>query len=1070
MLFKPFKPPSFKQSCQPDHEPSSSNNEPPTKRRRVSENFVDKNQLNQSLQKGRDEVKISSQYLQQAVRPRTPLDPVSNLPEGCKPAPNPDGAVKAYYAVLYRKLTNKKHKTWDGDGFLTVRDGLAVLQDVSGREMARTAFDNPLLPGSTLCMGGKDVEVDTVITKGEYADRICSSKSTTTGKRTASAQATTSAQPPLRRETHENLHANSTAATNAAQKSSKRPDKYQASNPSAIASATAFKNPLKDSTVIRQIPGEKLLPRHDPDAPNALVMRRPRTVPPGKQVVDVVLDPLLTKSLRPHQREGVAFLYECVMGIRDFGGEGCILADEMGLGKTLQTISLLWTLLKQNPFGDGEPVIKKALIVCPVTLIVNWQKEFRKWLGNERIGVFVADGKKTRLTDFTMGKSYSVMIIGYERLRTVAEDLTKGPGIDIVIADEGHRLKTVQNKSAQAIQSLNTPRRVILSGTPIQNDLSEFFSMVNFVNDGLLGSYRQFVKRYEQPIVKSRQPMASNDALELGQDRSAELAQETSKFILRRTANILSKYLPPKTEYVLFCEPTKTQANLYRHILAAPIFQNAFGSSECALQLINILKKLSNSPSLISSRAAEADDNVNSASVTALLESLPRSLLQMMGPQASAKIRILDSFLYTLSRRTSEKIVLVSNYTSSLDVLQNLLTSLSLPFLRLDGSTPSSKRQSLVDDFNRSSSTAVFAFLLSAKAGGLGLNLVGASRLVLFDVDWNPAVEEQAMARIHRQGQRMPCRIYRFVLKGGLEERVWQRQVVKRGLANSIMDGGATSGSLSKKGVAQFSRDELRDLFRLDQRPDLRTHDLIGCACGGRGQPAQQNPAFSPDGEAEGVGSLSAAGRKVIYLDDEDDEESLPDLSTVVHAATARNFGGPNARASNDPQPSGPSATCNEHGTKSAISGLTDYSIHINTSWVDPVRCHRPQIHHQFPSQQPDRDFDLDEAAEPDTTSSSSSSSSSSSPTINNSTPISRTIKSRINDEILFEVLQQQAEDGCNDDDDDDDDDDKGRSQILRGEGGRRREGGGREKPTERSTTTPQQAVGGSIAWVFIKR
>src|SRR5436190_1507707 len=405
-------------------------------------------------------------------------------------------------------------------------------------------------------------------------------------------------------------------------------------------------------------------PRHDPNLPGAVVMKRPTLVPKGKQVVDVVLDPLLGKHLREHQREGVKFLYECVMGMRPFNGEGAILADEMGLGKTLQTISLLWTLLKQNPIYESPPVIKKALIVCPVTLINNWQKEFRKWLGNDRIGVFVADGKKTRLTDFTMGKSYSVMIIGYERLRTVQEELTKGSGIDIVIADEGHRLKTVQNKSARAIQSLNTARRIILSGTPIQNDLSEFFAMVDFVNPGLLGTFKMFMREFEGPIVKSRQPGALKKDIEKGNSRSEELANLTSMFILRRTADILSKYLPPKSEYVLFCKPTPAQATMYRHVLASPVFQSALGNSESALQLITLLKKLCNSPSLLSSK--ESDEAPNPV-ISALLATLPPTTLHHFSPASSGKIRVLDQLLHNLWTTTSEKIVLISNYTSTLD-------------------------------------------------------------------------------------------------------------------------------------------------------------------------------------------------------------------------------------------------------------------------------------------------------------------------------------------------------------------------------------------------------------------
>jgi DNA repair and recombination protein RAD54B len=559
------------------------------------------------------------------------------------------------------------------------------------------------------------------------------------------------------------------------------------------------------------------------------------------------------------------------MGMRPFNGEGAILADEMGLGKTLQTISLLWTLLKQNPIYEAPPVIKKALVVCPVTLINNWQKEFRKWLGNDRIGVFVADGKKTRLTDFTMGKSYSVMIIGYERLRTVQEELTKGSGIDIVIADEGHRLKTVQNKSARAIQSLNTARRIILSGTPIQNDLSEFFAMVDFVNPSLLGTFKMFMKEFEGPIVKSRQPGALKKDVEKGRSRSEELANLTSMFILRRTADILSKYLPPKSEYVLLCNPTPAQANIYRHVLASPVFQSALGNSESALQLITILKKLCNSPSLLSSK--EYDEDVNPA-FSAFLQTLPLAAHRHFSPASSGKIRVLDQLLHNLRTTTSEKIVLISNYTSTLDLLATLLTSLSLPFLRLDGSTPPSKRQSLVDDFNRTSAASCFAFLLSAKAGGTGLNLIGASRLVLFDADWNPATDIQAMARIHRDGQKRHCRIYRLLLKGALEEKIWQRQVTKIGLADSVME--------QKGGVAQFSRDELRDLFRLDDGHECQTHELLGCGCGGKGSRKASSvqdvdvidltePREYPDSETD-----SEAG---------DIPTDFPDVATLIKAS-----------------------------------------------------------------------------------------------------------------------------------------------------------------------------------------
>ena len=868
MFSKPFKPPLLrKQLKDSTTSRDDSTCEPPAKRRKVSDDEEDYENEKEQI----TEPKPAQYYnSKKNVQRRAPLIVVRNPPSperSQKDSEDATGEAEGYYNVLWRKPTNKKHKTWDSDGILAVRGGFATLQDVSGAELGRSKFSGPLLPGSNLSIAGKEIEVESLMDRKEYlAGRMFLGTKKQTPTQAAVPMKKISLQssgpPPKKLSLQAQLKA----------EMAKDKETARVTNPNKAASVSrstqsAFRNPLKNNAVLPQVPSETPIPMFNPTAEEALVFSRPKSAPKGRQIVDVVLDPRLSKLLRPHQREGVKFLYECVMGLRDYDGQGCILADDMGLGKTLQTICLLWTLLKQNPIYKSDPVIKKALIVCPVTLIDNWRKEFRKWLGNDRIGVFVVDGPKTRLSDFTHGKIYNVMIIGYERLKSVAEDLTKGAGVDIVIADEGHRLKTVQNKSAKAIQSLNATKRVILSGTPIQNDLSEFFSMINFVNDGCLGSYKSFMKNFEAPIVKSRQPNALEKDVELGEARSEELAQLTSAFILRRTADILSKYLPSKTEYVLFCNPTPEQATIYKQVLATPMFSTALGNSDSALQLITILKKLCNSPSLLR-QTADDDDISTSSSLSTLLEMLPSGTSRNFQNQASTKIRILDQLLHSIRTLTDEKVVLVSNYTSTLNVLSQLLTANSLPYLRLDGSTPASKRQGLVDDFNRSPAKRCFAFLLSAKAGGLGLNLIGGSRIVLFDVDWNPATDDQAMARIHREGQKRNCKIYRFLVKGALEERIWQRQVVKRGLADSVMDlGGGTSksgGGGGKKGVAAFSREELRDLFRLDEREGLRTHELIGCACRGSGTSNSETEAIE---EAEVDGS---------------DDESLPDFTELT--------------------------------------------------------------------------------------------------------------------------------------------------------------------------------------------
>jgi len=774
---KPFRPLTLAR-------PHTGNGEPPNKKRRISSN---------ALSSGS----------------RQPLNTLNN------PAPAqflPPGLEGHYYTVLWRKYTTKKNKTWDGDGVLAIVGGHAILTDSdTGKELGKGACTRPLLPGSALSLGGKELEVEGSIDKADYlAGRMFLGTAVA-----APIEQSKRVEPGYKPPSSNKSKANKKSV---AVDDGESVPEYK---PSAQRNQQ-FKAPLLSNTIMPQRNSSIPQPRHDPHAPNALIMKRPDSCPKGKQIVDVVVDPVLSKHLREHQRDGVQFLYECVMGMR-CEGEGAIMADEMGLGKTLQTIALLWTLMKQNPIYGNSPVIKKALIVCPAGLVDNWKREFKKWLGNERIGVYVLDAKNKKVANFTMGKSYNIMIVGYEMLRVYQEELKKGSGVDIVIADEGHRLKTANNKAMLAIQSLNTERRIILSGTPLQNDLGEFYTAIDFVNPGLLGQRAAFKRTFEAPIVRSRQPDASESELEKGEARWKELVSLTSQFMIRRTAEVLSKYLPPKTEHVVFCRPTKGQAEAYRAILGSPTFRLAMGSSDIALQLINVLKKICNSPSLL--KSAKDNDDTPSEMLQSILPLIPNNILNSSA--SSAKLRLLDSLVHRIYTTTEEKIVIVSNYTTTLDMIERLLVSLSYTYLRLDGSTPASKRQALVEKFNKTPKTTSFAFLLSAKSGGVGLNLIGASRIVLFDIDWNPATDLQAMARIHRDGQKLPCKVYRFLVQGGLDEKIYQRQIMKMGLANAVVDNKASASS--------FSQEELRDLFRLDERDGCQTHDILGCTCGGQG-------------------------------------------------------------------------------------------------------------------------------------------------------------------------------------------------------------------------------------------
>ncbi len=273
-------------------------------------------------------------------------------------------------------------------------------------------------------------------------------------------------------------------------------------------------------------------PLHDPDEEGALVLYAPPEisehdklkVDSSKLPVHVVVDPQLSKVLRPHQREGVKFMYDCVTGVRIPDSHGCIMADEMGLGKTLQCITLMWTLLRQGP--DCKPLIEKAVVVAPSSLVKNWYNEISKWLGQRVNPLAIDSGSKSdidrNLTQFmnTFGRRpvNPVLIISYETFRLHAKVLHSGE-VGLVLCDEGHRLKNKENLTYQALMGLRAKRRVLLSGTPIQNDLLEYFSLVHFVNEGILGTAQEFRRRFENPILKGRDADATDDEHKRGAEK-----------------------------------------------------------------------------------------------------------------------------------------------------------------------------------------------------------------------------------------------------------------------------------------------------------------------------------------------------------------------------------------------------------------------------------------------------------------------------------------------------------------------------------------------------------------------
>ncbi|CAB0004654.1 unnamed protein product [Nesidiocoris tenuis] len=522
----------------------------------------------------------------------------------------------------------------------------------------------------------------------------------------------------------------------------------------------------------------------------------------------------LCRVLRKHQREGVTFLYNCVSGLRDLDHRGAILADEMGLGKTLQVITLIWTLLSGGPYGN-LPLLKKVLIVVPSSLVQNWKNEFIRWLGSYRLNPFVVD-KDSRPKEFPKSSS-PVLIISYEMFVKSHADL-KCVNFDLIICDEGHRLKNSNIQATMTLKGVNCQPRILLTGTPIQNDLQEFYALVDFVNPGILGSPAEFGRNFEKPILASKEPHSSAECVETGRSKAEELNRLTSGFILRRTQEIIGKYLPQKTEYVVFCEATEFQRKLYS--IAVNFWTERLqevGSRDMPqhLSVIMAMKKICNHPHLLK-QFSEGQD------LESLSDILNGEIRENFRVEDSSKMMFVDLVLNTLGRNR-EKIILVSNFTQTLDLLADLCSENRIDFLRFDGSTPTSRRNEIVSKFN-SGTSPVRVLLLSSKAGGVGLNLIGASRLILFDSDWNPATDLQAMARIWREGQRKNVHIYRLLTSASIEEKIFQRQLKKTELSESIVDSCSSSS-------VKLSKEELRDLFELSDWSRCLTHDSLKCEC-----------------------------------------------------------------------------------------------------------------------------------------------------------------------------------------------------------------------------------------------
>ncbi|KAK4336847.1 hypothetical protein RND71_043396 [Anisodus tanguticus] len=343
------------------------------------------------------------------------------------------------------------------------------------------------------------------------------------------------------------------------------------------------------------------------------------------------------------------------------------------------------------------------------------------------------------------------------------------------------------------------------------------------IDNGLLGNPSEFKRKFENPILKGRDADASDNDEKIGKERLSELVQLVNKCMIRRTSDLLSKYLPKKIELIVCVKLTDLQEDLYKRFLKSSIIKEVVKEDDkkmnASLKAITFLKKLCNHPQLV-----YEDIKKNPAdSSYELIQHFPESFKNSNKIQAefSGKLKIVDLLLAMIKATTNDKVVLISNYTQTLDLFVNLCALRGYKYVRLDGTMSIKKRAKVVELFNQPENPE-FVFMLSSKAGGCGLNLIGANRLVMFDPDWNPANDGQAMARVWRDGQKKDCFVYRLLCTGSIEEKIFQRQTHKKALSSCVVD--------AEEDVARhFALSDLKDLFKLEENYSSHTHHQLKC-------------------------------------------------------------------------------------------------------------------------------------------------------------------------------------------------------------------------------------------------
>lgn len=477
-----------------------------------------------------------------------------------------------------------------------------------------------------------------------------------------------------------------------------------------------------------------------------------------EQIEDFSMPLHFKGDLRHYQKAG----YNWFSFLREYNFGGC-LADDMGLGKTIQTLAMLQKMKEEDAQQEKHGT---SLIVMPTSLIYNWLNEAKKFTPSLKILSHTGTNRNKEISRFS---KYDVVITTYGVTRVDA-DLLQGFYFNYIILDESQNIKNPSSKSFKAVRQLKSRHRLVLSGTPIENSVSDLWTQLTFLNPGLLGTQSFFNEEYVQAIEKRKD-----------EDKARKLQAIIKPFVLRRTKEQVAAELPPKTEHIFYCDMSEDQAayyektkSAYRNDLLSSMDNGSYAKKQIQiLQGLTALRQLANHPVMI-------DEEYHSDS-----------------GKFENVIHTLDNVL-----KGGHKVLIFSQFVKHLEIFKPYMEREKISYAYLDGSTRN--RGEIVADFQQNEQVRVF--LISIKAGGVGLNLTQADYVFILDPWWNPAIEQQAIDRTHRIGQDKKVFIYKFISKDTVEEKILALQRRKKSLASSLI---TTEESFFKS----LSKDDIRELL-----------------------------------------------------------------------------------------------------------------------------------------------------------------------------------------------------------------------------------------------------------------